>query len=174
MMDGKAPERQLSLLAAVQADALWAVIDEDPEWEVRQVLRWYSRTFHTPLHEVEELPPEDVFRAWFESRYEQMEHGELIDHARLVIETPEERAERIQREAEREDEDLAFLESALKADAAKEAKRKARKKLVTKLPDPKAPPKVASVPTDKEALPPIKVVFSDEPLDLDRDGLEPV
>lgn len=172
-MKENTPERQLSLLAAVQADSLHAVLEEDADWEVRQVLRWYSRTFHTPLHEVEELAPEDVFRAWFETRYEQMDRSELIDHARLIIETPKERADRIEREKQTEDDDLAFLEAALKADAAKEAKRKSKKLVTTSLPSPKAPPKVASVPVDDD-LPPIKVEFSDEPLDLDKDGLEPV
>src|SRR5205823_11994598 len=98
----------------------------------------------------EELPPEDVFRAWFEVRYEQMERAELIDQARLVVETPDERADRIEREKNADDEDIAFLERALKADATKEANKKAKKLVTTKLPSPKAPPKVASVPKDDD------------------------
>lgn len=162
----------LSFLTAIQADALHAVLVEEPEWEIRHILRWYSRTFFTPLHEVEELPPEDVFRTWFETRYEQMDRSELIEEARLVIETPEERAQRIETEKDKGDDDLAFLEAALKQDAAREAK-KSKKKLVATLPDPKAPPKVATVAKEQD-LPPIKVEFSDEPIDMDADGLEPV
>jgi hypothetical protein len=48
--------------------------DADAEW--RHVCRWYSKTFHTPLAEVDDLPTFDVWQAFFEDRAENMDDEE--------------------------------------------------------------------------------------------------
>lgn len=58
-------------------------------------MRWYSKTFHTPLHVVEwDVPLDDILQAWFESEYEGLSEDGRVDEARRLTETPEERAER--------------------------------------------------------------------------------
>jgi hypothetical protein len=55
--------------------------DDDARW--RSIARWYSKTFATPLHEVDYLPQLDVLQAYFEDFYEGAEqerlHTELED-----------------------------------------------------------------------------------------------
>jgi pterin-4a-carbinolamine dehydratase len=53
-------------VAAIQAIALKAVINEEPAFLFRRVLRWYSTTFHTPLHVAEDLPLDYVLGHFFE------------------------------------------------------------------------------------------------------------
>ena len=47
----------------------------DAQW--RHCARWYSKTFSTPLHMVDDLPRLDVLQAYFEEHYEVMEEVEL-------------------------------------------------------------------------------------------------
>lgn len=49
----------------------------DSDYELRQIFRWYSKTFSTPLHQVVELPLEDVLRAWYEEEFEGMKEEDL-------------------------------------------------------------------------------------------------
>jgi hypothetical protein len=49
--------------------------DVDAQW--RLVARWYSKTFSTPLHIVDNLPRLDIIQAFFEERYDSMDDGEL-------------------------------------------------------------------------------------------------
>lgn len=44
----------------------------DPEFFLRKVFRWYSKTFVTPLDEVEDLPLADVLRHFYEYHFEEM------------------------------------------------------------------------------------------------------
>ncbi len=71
-----------------------AVKKPDSEYNRRFIHRWYSRTFHTPLHDVMGLDPEDVLVAYFESNYEEMlekENGEELWETELdfLLETTE-------------------------------------------------------------------------------------
>lgn len=80
---------------ALNLIALNGVKNRTFEYQQRMVMRWYSKTFSTPLHVVESLIPlEDIWLAFLEERYEGLEPEELelaIEHALL---TPEERARR--------------------------------------------------------------------------------
>ncbi len=79
--------------------ALAAVLtpESDPEYFLRRVFRWYSREFHTPLHEVERLPIDDVFQHYYECRWEddleklETPQGELVrrDIDELLLEEDE-------------------------------------------------------------------------------------
>ena len=57
--------------------ALANVSDPTTEYFYRYVCRWYSKTFHTPLHVVlTELSPSDVLIAYFEEGYETMDEDD--------------------------------------------------------------------------------------------------
>jgi hypothetical protein len=59
-------------IRALQIIALKEVLSKTPssDFQTRMVCRWYSKTFHTPLHIVESLPEFDVLQAYFEDQYE--------------------------------------------------------------------------------------------------------
>jgi hypothetical protein len=84
----------MSLVDDLQILALKAVIDGDSDYNLRFVLRWYSKTFATPLHLVKTLPLPDVIQAFWESRYETMDEDALDDERLKIIETREERVAR--------------------------------------------------------------------------------
>lgn len=71
--------------------ALKDVLVGTAEYQHRRILRWYSRTFSTALHDVEQLPLEYVLQHYYESFWEKAE-AEEIEEARLdALKTPEER-----------------------------------------------------------------------------------
>lgn len=82
---------------AVQVAALQAVLRNkqskpnsvDSEYSLRRVFRWYSKTFFTPLHEVEDLPLSDVLQSYWEERFEDMEDAELDDEKVRLLEDAE-------------------------------------------------------------------------------------
>ena len=55
----------------------------EAQW--RSVARWYSKTFATPLHEVEDLPRLDIIQAYFEEHYENMNEGELHNELQSLL-----------------------------------------------------------------------------------------
>ena len=69
------------------------------DYAVRKILREYSKKFHTPLHEVYELPIEHVLRAYYEEVFEDLEDKDLEDEARELSQTEEE----AKRDRERKD-----------------------------------------------------------------------
>ena len=79
--------------------ALNAAKNPDSESNHRFVMRWYSKTFHTPLHVVmSQIPVEDVWLAFFEERYQNMDPEQLDEFIAQALETPEERRERLSEE----------------------------------------------------------------------------
>jgi hypothetical protein len=62
----------VNLVRVVQLSALRQILapDEgDAEYRLRQIFRWYSKTFHTPLDEVAALPLVDVLQHYYDSSY---------------------------------------------------------------------------------------------------------
>ncbi len=120
-------------------------------------MRWYARTFYTPLHIVEEeVPLDDVLRTWFEDQFESLSEEGRLDEARRLTETPEERAQR-EAEAKRENlEDEEFY--------ARFKKATSDKKLTA--PAEKAAPAVSGAKKHIEEalakLPEVTIQFSDE------------
>lgn len=119
----------------VRFAALNAVFDQkrkkpterDPEYFLRKVFRWYSATYATPLHVVDELPLHDILQNFWENHYESMleEHpGEKpgsgfqrLDQARRdLLEDPEVLAERQRLEDEDEVVSFEMLEEQRQAD----------------------------------------------------------
>lgn len=99
---------------ALRLVALQGAYKPDAESNVRFVLRWYSKTFHTPLHEVYELPLEDVWLAYYEERYQALEKEDLDEEVSKALESPEARNER---EMEDEAEKASSLEFAKMSEA---------------------------------------------------------
>jgi hypothetical protein len=98
----------MDIFEAVKINALQSVVNPDSDYQLRSMFRWYSKTFHTPLHVVPDLPLIDVLTAYFESSFENMKDDELAEEKLKSSMTPEEWAERLKQE---EMEDLAFLEA---------------------------------------------------------------
>ena len=65
-------------LRAIQIIALKEVLSDkqSQDFQLRSIFRWYSKTFHTPLHIVEELPEFDILQAYFEDQYEQLNQSD--------------------------------------------------------------------------------------------------
>jgi hypothetical protein len=99
---------------ALRLVALQGAYKPDAESNVRYVMRWYSKTFHTPLHEVYDLPLEDVWLAFYEERYQALEKEDLEDEVSKALESPEARNER---EMEDEAEKASALEFAKMSEA---------------------------------------------------------
>lgn len=92
------------------------------------VCRWYSRTFSTPLPQVEEMPPEKVLKTYYDDIYYRLVNSEdeksselLQKEIEMVVNynKPDEEIEEIEAQAEEEDEkwyqeELKKLETQLK------------------------------------------------------------
>jgi hypothetical protein len=111
-------------------------MDPDAEYNLRCIFRWYSKTFHTPLHVVPELPLMSVLQAFHEERYREMRDDparadELREEIRSLIESDEEAVERRMREDLEEYEADQFAkfveEQEQEADAERKKKVAARK-----------------------------------------------
>ena len=59
-------DEQFVYIRAMQQIALAAVLSPDVDAVYRRIYRWYSKNFHTPLHEVMKLSEHDVLLAYFE------------------------------------------------------------------------------------------------------------
>lgn len=82
----------MNLYEAIRLKALRDVIKGDsPDYALRKVFRWYSKTFHTPLHEVEDLPTEYVLQTYWESQYEELEDQKIDQEVVELTKTDEER-----------------------------------------------------------------------------------
>jgi primosomal protein N' len=92
-------------LQALKILALRAVLDpkSDPDYSLRHVFRWFSKTFHTPLAQVEEMPLEDILRHYYEDDYEEKTSDEksmmlLEVEIKKMAETDEEKMLRERKE----------------------------------------------------------------------------
>lgn len=119
----------MEIIEAVKINALNSVLNPDPEYQLRSMFRWYSKTFFTPLHIVPDLPLVEVLTAYFESSYENMKEDELAEEKLKNSMTPEEWAEKLKQE---EMDDLAFLETMKTKQRLEDLKvKEAKKELVS-------------------------------------------
>jgi hypothetical protein len=88
----------MDFVHAIQLAALRDVLNQrqrnpvsDPDFFQRHVMRWYSKTFFTPLDQVEQLPLVDILRAFFEERYENMKEEDLEQERADLLKTDEDR-----------------------------------------------------------------------------------
>lgn len=108
----------MSLFESLNLIALKGAVKPDGLSTMRYVMRWYSKTFHTPLHYVEsEIPIADVWLAFYEEKYQGLSREELEEYISLALETPEQRAERLTNEARDQISEAEFAK--MTEDAAK-------------------------------------------------------
>lgn len=86
--------------ASLRILALQAARHPDRLAQFRRVARWYSQNFATPLHQVFELPEEFVLQHYYEHHYESLDDEDWRQEVLETVETPAERAARLQAEAE--------------------------------------------------------------------------
>lgn len=113
----------MTLEDAIRLRALRVVLRPDREYFLRRVMRWYSKTFYTPLAQVEDIPTEDLLQTWYEERYAEMAPEDLDRERAELLETPEQRYERILRE----EADEAEMFEMSRVVAAEEERKKAAK-----------------------------------------------
>lgn len=87
----------IPLIQAVQILAMEAVLSDTDEYRMRDICRWYSGEFSTPLHVVEDLPFEYVLQHYYEAVYAKMQAHYRTEAARLLS---EDAAAKRRREAE--------------------------------------------------------------------------
>lgn len=79
-----------TLWSDVRTIALRDVLDQRGDFVLRRICRWYSKTFSTPLHEVEEMPLEYVLQHYFECMWEKLDADEIEEEKRKILLTEEE------------------------------------------------------------------------------------
>lgn len=141
--------------------ALSGAVKPTGESNLRYVMRWYSKTFHTPLHEVYHLPVEDIWLAFFEERYHGMPREELQTYIDLALETPEERARRIDAEEAEIASERAFKEMTEKAAAAKPVELKVMPRPADLLSQIPALPETTLATPETPLEPDIEMTFVD-------------
>ncbi|WNM70151.1 hypothetical protein [Myxococcus phage Mx1] len=112
-------------LDGIRIRALASVMAPDFDAILRGIHRWYSETFHTPLHVVADLPMDHVLTHWFETKFEALEEEERHNLAIYLLETPEERQLRVESDAA---DDEAFMRKA-QEENEKAAKKKGKAEL---------------------------------------------
>ena len=80
---------------AIKIKALYSVLKPDSGYYIRKLSRWYSRTYHTPLSDVYDLPIEYLLQNFYEETFEGLDEDELNEELREVVETPEQKKERV-------------------------------------------------------------------------------
>ncbi len=86
-----------------------SVVEPDDDAWLRRVFRYYSKNFATPLHLVQQLPLEDVLRAYFEDMFDSLDEESREERIDWLLMTPEERAESLDAEKTLGERDEAFL-----------------------------------------------------------------
>ena len=140
--------------SAIRAQALLAVLKPDQDYEVRRILRWYSKTFFTPLPVVEEMPFDDVLRDYFECHFEEMEEDALEQIRLDLIETDEDRNKRL-RAIDEEKADADEYARIVRQEEEVRERTKASKKAAAPatLPTPKPQPMLSRSTTKESELP---------------------
>jgi hypothetical protein len=140
---------------SLQLLAVRAVMKPDGEYRLRKIFRWYSTTFHTPLHLVDDLPLEDVLTAYYEQTCEEMNDEDREILLKELLETEEEK--RAKQKAKDAEEAEAFeFARRLAAEAKLEA---AKAKLADVKPVVKAPSMLSAKDRREVKLPDSKPAF---------------
>jgi hypothetical protein len=163
-----------NIYRAIERQALASVEEQNGEWFMRYICRWYSKTFSTPLDSVLDQPEEEVLLAYFEDKFENLvfssdeeDQEKLREWRRSLTETKEDKFERERIEAiGKTDTEIAHAQDEAMARQAWEKKRAedAKKPKMTQVP---SLDRSISEPSLKDpvpmAIPPdIKMTFVDE------------
>src|ERR1035437_6376083 len=89
----------LSLVECIKTIALRDVLLETSDYRIREICRWYSREFSTPLPTVEaDVPLLILLQHYFENQFSNMTAEEIDEEKMSMLETDEGRRLRMRRE----------------------------------------------------------------------------
>lgn len=81
---------------AIKVNALWSVWNsrrrkakDDDDYDLNKMLRWYSKTFHTPVQAVEELPIDHVVEMYWYENFEALDEEEFKKAHQEVVQDPD-------------------------------------------------------------------------------------
>lgn len=103
----------------IQLQAMRAIISPNDAALYRYVCRWYSSKFATPLLDVYDIPTDFVLQQYFEDLFENMSKKERYDRTIELIETQEERQERLRLEEAEITEQVARVRGLVKDEPKK-------------------------------------------------------
>lgn len=148
----------------------------DYAYQSRKILRWYSQTFFTPLHEAYKLPFVDVLTHYYEAQAEANAGDkdytveDLQEEFRSLTESAKERAEREAEEAAKEDDFM--LEQIARQEQERLARQEAQE---SKEPKPLLSAAVVSrEPLGTSHEPVIKMDFTEEEFEAELNGHGPL
>lgn len=151
----------MNLIDIHQLLALKAIKLGDESYSLRVIFRWYSKTFHVPLPEVDDIPLEDVLQAYFESRYEELEEEELERAVHEATMSDEQKAQALlDKEADKAGDEDFLKEAEAEAGRALGSVANAIGKLGKVLESLPPPPQEESVP-DIKLEPEVVFEFND-------------
>lgn len=162
----------MDVYTAIKMMAMKAVISPDEGAIVRRIQRWYSKTFHTPLADVEKIDFFELLTHYYEDTYETAASSEdgmsiskaLQEEFHQLLMTPEEEMAKLS-EKELEDFESFQLLKAVREEedrAAAEFEKKQKEIKVSNL---------AATPPVEQAPPPIPPAISSEE-SMNFDGLD--
>lgn len=170
---------------AIKTSSLKNVLKPNFEYHIRKLYRWYSKQFHTPLQECFDIPVEIVLMHFFEEKYEAMNEEELQEEVHSLLETEDQRKERIEQEEQDKVAEYEMFRLAAQHNKKIEGKKKklsetdlpaSISKLTQKLNDVSEILK-QDMAEDPPELPEIDIKFSETNDDefqslIDKDGVE--
>lgn len=74
-------------LKAIQILALKSIEAPSYEDQYRYICRWYSKTFHIPITQIDNFSEEEILRAWFEERFRELATSEEAEQRKVYEET---------------------------------------------------------------------------------------
>lgn len=149
---------------AIKTKALFSVLKPDTEYFLRRIYRWYSKTFHTPLQEVFDIPVEFILKEYFEEYFENMEEDDRDEQLVLLTESEEARKRRLESQDYEDAGEHELMEMSRKQN---EEKLKEKTKQINKLAHPKLPAQLDKLTGDiKRMAEQIKEEMQTDPPEL--------
>ena len=118
----------MDLYRAIQLRALLCVTKEDPDYTLRRMLRWYSKTFHTSLSAVEDMPVEDVVQTYYEEHFAELDEEALEKVREDLLETDDEKKARLRAADEEEADGFEYAKIVEEEEAVKAKLEETKKK----------------------------------------------
>jgi len=69
----------------IQTEAVNDILNGTNGYFYRKVTRWYSKTFHIPINQVNSTPWDEILQHYYEAHYEQMPKNDLIKLAKEIL-----------------------------------------------------------------------------------------
>jgi primosomal protein N' len=105
----------------LRAVALAETVKSPFEYQIRRIARWYSKTFHTPLKDVLEIPIEELVYCYYESQFEDLTPERLEEEVKELFMPESEKLLQLDEATERKVSDDEFLK-----EIQKESEKKAK------------------------------------------------